>query len=110
MAQRYNTNALSLKVEETLFDLVGDSGSDLMDDFEMGIGRLVWREILRAWLLPVTFILEKDKCNSFGLFLLSPTDAALVLGIKEGILTDWMTMMVAGIGPGYSTPWAMDSD
>ena len=83
-----------LHVQERLEDLVGDTASELLVDFDLGIGRLVWRNSLSAWLLPVTFILDMDKCNSFGLFLLSPRDAAPALGIQESILADWMSIMV----------------
>lgn len=103
-------NALYLQVQERLEDLVGDTASELLADFDLGIGRLVWRDSLSAWLLPVTFILDRDKCNSFGLFLLSPRDPAPALGIQESILADWMAVMIQGLGPGYSLPWAADID
>ena len=61
--------------------LVGDAASELLADFDLGIGRLVWRDSLIAWLLPVTFILDRDWCYTFGLFLLSPSNAAPALGI-----------------------------
>lgn len=66
-------DALYLQVQERLEDLVGDAASaELLADFDLGIGRLVWRDSLAAWLLPITFILDRDKCNSFGLFSLYP--------------------------------------
>ena len=104
------SDALFLQVQERLEDLVGDTASELLADFELGIGRLIWRDALSAWLLPVTFILDRDKCNSFGLFLLSPRQAAPALGIDESIVADWMTVMIQGLGPGYPLPWAADSD
>lgn len=103
-------DALYIQVQEILEDLVGDTASELLVDFESGIGRLIWRDSLTAWLLPVTFILDRDKCNSFGLFLLSPGDAANALGIQESILADWMIVMIQGLAPGYPLPWAVDSD
>ena len=104
-------DALYLQVQERLEDLVGDLASaELLADFDLGIGRLVWRDSLTAWLLPITFIFDKDKCNSFGLFLLSPRDAAPALGIQESILADWMIVMIQGLGPGYPLPWAADTD
>ena len=53
-------DALYLQVQERLQDLVGDLASELLVDFDLGIGRLVWRDLLTAWLLPVTFILDRD--------------------------------------------------
>lgn len=103
-------DALYLQVQERLEDLVRGRASELLADFELGIGRLIWRDSLTSWLLPVTFILDKDKCNSFGLFLLSPRDVAPALGIQDSILADWMTVMIQGLGPGYPLPWAADSD
>ena len=97
-------DALYLYVQERLEDLVGDTASELLADFESGIGRLIWRDSLTTWLLPVTFILDRDKCNSFGLFLLSPREAAPALGIQESILADWMTVMIQGLSPGYPLP------
>ena len=91
-------------------DLVGTLASELLAEFDSGIGRLVWRDSLVAWLIPLTFIIDRDKCNSFGLFLLSPKDAAPALGIDESILADWMTLMLYGLAPGYPLPWAADSD
>ena len=89
---------------------LGSMTSDLMKDFELGIGRLVWRDSLSTWYLPITFILDKDWCNTSSLFLMSPREAASNLQIQESILTDWMTMMLHGFGPGYPVPWLVNTD
>ena len=68
--------------------MVGDLASKLLADFDLGIGRLVWRDSLAAWLLPITFIVDKDWCNTFGLFLLSPSDVAPALGIQDITLAE----------------------
>lgn len=82
------TDAIGLQVEENLYNLVADSTCGLKDDFELGIGRLAWRESLAALLLSIRFILKQDKCNSMCMFLLSLADVAPILGIKEKILAD----------------------
>lgn len=74
--------------------MIGITAIDLMGDFDLSIGRLVWRTSLVAWHLPLTFVLEKEWCNTFALFLLSPRDAAPILGIQESTLADWMTEML----------------
>ena len=89
---------------------MGRMTSDLMKDFELGIGRLVWRDSLSAWLLPITFILDRDLCDSSSLFLLSQREAAYILQIQESILADWMTMMLHRLGPGYPVPWLVHTD
>ena len=53
-------DVLYLQVLERLETLVGDATSELMADFDLGIGRLVWRDSFIAWLLPVMFILDRD--------------------------------------------------